>query len=150
MKRFWDKVNKTQTCWLWTAAKDETGRGYFNVNQKAKRVHRLSYEMHKGPIPNGLLVCHTCDVPSCVNPDHLFLGTNAENMRDMGNKKRSKFHKVKFMGTKHGMSKLTDEDVLEIRSRYRFGNGHKLAKEFGISTSVISAIVNNKIWKHLL
>ena len=76
---FWAKVQKTGACWLWIAGKDYGGYGSF----QHKRAHRLSYEMHVGPIPKGMFVCHSCDVPACINPAHLFLGTARDNVRDM-------------------------------------------------------------------
>ncbi len=86
--RFWDKVNKTNQCWLWTSATNGRGYGVMGVNRKPKYAHRISWEMHNGPIPPGLHVCHKCDVPGCVRPDHLFLGTREDNMSDCVIKKR--------------------------------------------------------------
>ena len=83
--RFWEKVNKTDTCWLWTAQRTTGGYGVFRIrNPRAQTTaHRVAWEMAHGPIPDGLNVCHHCDTPSCVRPDHLFLGTQRENLRDM-------------------------------------------------------------------
>lgn len=83
------KTQKTSTCWLWTGALNTAGRGILRVNYQTKQAHRLSFERHKGPIPDGMCVCHTCDVGNCVNPNHLWLGTHQENMTDMANKGRS-------------------------------------------------------------
>src|SRR5262245_52091786 len=84
--RFWKYVNKTETCWLWTGAKHEFGYGLINkggAGGRILRAHRVIWEWTNGPIPKGFFVCHHCDVPACVRPDHLFLGTNKDNVQDM-------------------------------------------------------------------
>lgn len=86
-ERFFQKVNKTDSCWLWTGARAQ-GYGKFSVNGKIWQATRWSYEFHKSPIPDGLLICHTCDFPACVNPEHLWPGTHSENALDMVNKDR--------------------------------------------------------------
>lgn len=87
MKRFWDKVEKTATCWNWIGA-NRNGYGVIKIDNKSVATHRLSYEMHIGPIPEGLLVCHSCNNPLCVNPEHLFAGSYSDNMIDAMNKDR--------------------------------------------------------------
>ena len=89
VQRFWSKVIKSDSCWIWVACRDDRGYGRIAHKGKNKSAHRMSWEMHKGDIADGLCVCHHCDNPICVNPDHLFLGTHTDNMQDMSIKKRS-------------------------------------------------------------
>jgi hypothetical protein len=91
--KLWDRVNKTETCWLWTGGKDPNGYGVVRIEGKARSTHRLAYEEIKGPVPKGLVIMHTCDVPYCVNPSHLVAGTYAENSRDMVEKGRHRWGK---------------------------------------------------------
>lgn len=147
-QRFWAKVHKTDTCWLWTGAKS---RGYGQIGRggKAIKTHRVSWELHNGPIPagddyHGMCVLHTCDIPACVNPDHLFLGTNADNVVDMIAKGR----RASTSGEAHHNAKLAAEQVLEIRSRQR-QTQQALAKEFDISREQIRDIRSGKSWAHL-
>lgn len=89
MNRFYDKVNKTNSCWLWTGSLTKYGYGKININKKYISTHRLSWELVNGKIPEGMHICHTCDVRSCVNPEHLFLGTPKDNAVDREQKGRS-------------------------------------------------------------
>lgn len=113
-ERFWNNVdlpfNATdEDCWLWKAAKDSCGYGRMSVNNTNSTMHRLSFELHKGSIPSGMLVCHTCDTPSCVNPSHLFLGTEKDNMRDMKSKGRDTGSQVTHCANGH---EYTPENTL--------------------------------------
>ena len=131
-------------CIPWTGAKIR-GYGVRTIKGKARLVHRLAYEMVKGPIPSGLCVLHICDNPACYNPDHLFLGTRADNVRDCARKGR--WGKARATGARHGMAKLTLDQVDEIRRRYRRGLGAALAREFGTTRSNIHWIVSGGHWK---
>jgi hypothetical protein len=88
MQRFWDKVDKSGDCWLWTASKTHQGYGYFRFDGTMRKAHRMSWLLANGEIPDEMFVCHTCDNPSCVNPEHLWLGNNQDNMDDMNIKSR--------------------------------------------------------------
>lgn len=148
--RFWNKVKKTNTCWIWSAANNYT-YGLFYVNGKIVKAHRFSWELCNGVIPkgkgyHGICVCHKCDNPLCVNPKHLFLGTNKDNMLDRNSKKR---HAV-LKGIDNPKAKLTEFQVLDIRSRPIYhGSQPVLAKEFGVVQSVISSIITRKTWRHI-
>jgi len=136
-------------CWIWMIGDRGLFGGYGVVCINAKQIlaHRASYIAFKGEIPLGLCVCHTCDVPSCVNPDHLFIGTNAENSADMVKKGRHRCRPLR--GEENFRAKLTAEQVLTIRARCGQTRGVKLAEEFGVSKSLIRAILSRKIWKHI-
>lgn len=151
MIRFWKKIHKTNTCWLWTAFKMPSGYGQFRIKNRMMLAHRVSWELKNGPILDSkLCVLHKCDNPPCVNPDHLFLGTLEDNIKDMMDKKRNSKETAGAQGEQNGRAKLTEQQVKEIRSRpiYR-GSQSKLAKEFEVSINLISRIINRKIWKYL-
>ncbi len=149
--RFWSKVKKTDGCWLWTGGTDSAGYGMMVLTnksiglRKAIKATRVSWQLHVGGIPEGICVCHSCDVPACVNPAHLWLGTHTENMRDMMAKGRRKG--VSLPGEKNPMSKLTWESVGVIRQRHSAGaSGVSLAKDFGVTPQLICLVVNGKAW----
>lgn len=135
-------------CWWWIGGKHVSSRrssqgeqsyGYF----KGYLAHRASYELHKGRIPEGLLVRHICDNPSCVNPDHLVLGLIKDNMEDRT--LRNGHYQAK--GSKHGGSKLTEEDVIAIRELP--GTHAEKSVKYGVSKATIAAVRSYKIWKHV-
>jgi hypothetical protein len=134
MKRFWDKVNKTDDCWIWTGSIDRCGYGHIRVEDKIWQAHRYSLVLH-GRDPAGYVAMHSCDNPACVNPDHLSLGTQADNMRDMHNKGRY----VKPVG------KLSDTDVRLVRSST--DTLKNLSKKFDLSISALWAVKRRKYYK---
>jgi hypothetical protein len=143
--RFWEKVNKDSPndCWIWTAGTAGNGYGQIRLEDDTRCLsHRLSYEMHIGDIPSGLLVCHHCDNRLCVNPDHLFVGTHKDNLRDMVEKGRSN------KGQKNVRARLTEDQVRQIRSMYSTGNytQRAIGEEFGVGQKVISQIINKDTW----
>lgn len=141
LTRFWAKVEKSQEpdcCWLWTGYLRNGIHGSLWVDGKNAYVHRLSYEIHIGPIPTGLEVCHRCDVGNCVNPAHLFLGTHIVNVADMNAKGRGSKPPTHF-GSSHPQATLSDDQVAEIR-RLVLVEGWKqrdVATQFGVSQSTV-------------
>lgn len=134
--RFWNKVQKTDSCWNWTGATTYgygvMGRG--RSDEGIMRAHRFSWELHIGPIPNGLWVLHHCDNPSCVNPEHLFLGTQTDNMQDASRKGR--LNVSKGAGEANVRAKLTWGKVFAIReARVAGSTFQRIADAFGISNS---------------
>lgn len=140
---FWKKVNKTESCWLWTASKDRDGYGHFARN---KRAHRISYILIKGKIPKGLWVLHKCDNPPCVNPDHLYLGTIKENTKDKN--ERGRYNPS--YGEKSHFAKLTTKQVLEIRKLRASGKSlGEIAKIYKIGKMQVSRIYRKLRWSHI-
>lgn len=142
--RFWNKVKKSKGCWVWTGKIRSTdGYGVLAINRKEVRSHRLSWEMKNGSIPFGKVVCHSCDNPKCVNPSHLFLGTQADNMRDMRNKGRNEYA---LKGSRHPKSKFSETDVNVIRGLYLTSKitQQEIAKRFNTSQQSINRIVLRK------
>lgn len=146
LKRFWGKVDITtpDECWEWTAALNRDGYGQFNCGLGSGysfKASRISWKLHFGEIPEGLNVLHRCDNRKCVNPNHLFLGTHKDNTDDKVSKSRQ------LKGESHGMARLTNLQVLLIRSDSR--PLKDIAREYGVSKGLISYIRNGKIWRHL-
>lgn len=144
--RFWKRVEKSDSCWLWTGHV-QRDYGAFWVRRKFYFAHRYSWELHFGDIPEGMCVCHKCDTPTCVRPEHLFLGSVLDNIKDRDQKSRT------CKGEAHWCSKLTVDDVKEIRRLYQFGKrgsgATTIARQFGISKPVVLHIVNRRGWKHV-
>ena len=140
----------TSGCWLWLGGTDSSGYGSIRVGDKTKSTHRLSYELHRGPIPDGLRVCHKCDVPSCINPDHFFLGTDADNAHDRDRKGRL-VPAPPMPGQAHANAKLSDADVLEMRRRVSSGvaTPREEAQRLGITFVAACKILRGAAWSHL-
>jgi hypothetical protein len=145
-ERFWEKVDKTETCWLWTAGVNPSGYGQFNDHTRTPiAAHRQSWLMAYGAVPDDLCVLHSCDVRACVRPDHLFLGTRPDNSADMVAKNRS------MVGARHPMSKANEAMVRSIRALYDHGATQQaIADYYGISRSAVGLIVTRKRWPHVI
>ena len=138
-ERFWERVQKTEDCWLWVRPTHRAGYGELRTSSYVLELaHRLSWRLHFGDVPAGLYVLHKCDNPPCVRPDHLFLGTPKDNTHDMIQKDRHSH-------------RLTIDNVRDIRLRYALGGitQLQLAIEYGMDRSTIGYIVRNKLWAHV-
>jgi hypothetical protein len=144
---FWNNVDKqSNNCWQWQGSRDNDGYGRFQLDGIKWKCHRLSYTWAKGAIPKGLCVCHTCDNPTCVNPNHLWLGSPKDNNQDRSRKGRTAIHD-KAIGESSGASILTEQDVLSIRTSNL--SGQDLAKKYSVSDATIYSILHHKTWKHI-
>jgi hypothetical protein len=147
--RFWSRVQKAgSSCWLWTGTLNGSGYGVLGAGGrggKLLRAHRVAWEFHKGPIPDGLHCLHRCDNPRCVNVDHLFLGTNQDNIADRVRKGRSKA--PIFRGEDHAQAKLSNDVIRRIREDGRIQR--VIAADYGLRQSDISRIKLRQAWKHV-
>jgi hypothetical protein len=146
--RLWTHVTKTDTCWYWTGALDRDGYGrltdYSSPKPKPVHAHRLSWTLHRGPVPAGLCVLHKCDVRNCVRPDHLFLGTSADNTADMVAKGRHR------KGAQINTCKMTEDQVRELLKLTQQGVPQiELARRYGIDRNSVYRIQTRQNWKHI-
>lgn len=161
VERFWPKVNKDGPipahvptigkCWQWIGARSDgrgTIKGRIDGRRRSLFAHRVSWEIHFDSIPSGSLVCHKCDNPLCVNPNHLFVGTQKMNIRDCVNKGRFRFNSRAMLGERNGRAKFNLKQVAEIRKRITAGESQTaIAREKRVSTFCIWAIVHHKNWE---
>lgn len=173
--QFWSKVDKSGECWIWTGRRGPRGYGRFRIGSKAPGAHRVAYELTYGPIPDELIVCHHCDNPPCVRPDHLFLGTHLDNAADRDSKGRTArgdrsgarlyperrprgdLHNSRLRpetiirGERQGRAKLTDALVREIRMRAAAGEtARSITDDLKVcSKSTIERVINRVRWSHV-
>ena len=147
-ERFWSRVNKTKSCWLWTGTiRGKSGYGCLEINSKLTSAHRYSWTLSKGNIPDDLFVLHKCDNKLCVRPEHLFLGTQADNNKDRATKNRS-WHPT---GELHPIHVLTESQVREIRAIYAKGtmSQRDIARLYDVAQWTVGKILNHKTWSHI-
>lgn len=148
--RFWSKVDirSDSECWEWNAYVLNSGYGQIAVGDKQKKAHRVSWELTNGPIPDGLFVCHKCDNRKCVNPSHLFVGTQKENLADMKSKGRQRYVSgwKPLPGEQNPRAKVTKNQVVEIRSLAGKIPYKKIGEIFGLSASAVCLIVKRINW----
>jgi hypothetical protein len=188
--RFLEKINKTDTCWLFTLINKTTGYGQYTVDGSTELAHRYSYKIHKGIIPDNLVVRHTCDIRNCVNPEHLLIGTTQDNINDKvernrqskgdthyartnpekvarGERHGSKTHPealvrgeewfkshnnhiISQSGVNNYLSKLTEDDVIEIRILAGFYSQRELARIYNMSKTSVAGIINRRTYKNII
>lgn len=160
--RFLSKVHIGDGCWLWTGRKMKSGYGVFLMSELHTTIlaHRAAYTLFCGSIPQGLYVCHSCDITSCVNPKHLWVGTQKDNLQDMSRKGRSTtgdksswrlYPALVRRGSQLSNHKLTESIVVEARRRYTAGSATltRLSKEYGVSLGTMCWALKGKTWSHV-
>lgn len=145
-KLFFDKIEKAKGCWGWTAAVDKAGRGRFKWNRRTGYAPRYSWEIHRGQIPDGMYVLHTCDNPACTNPEHLFLGTLGDNARDRQAKGRS----ANVRGSNNPVAIINEEQALQIIKHIREGMGNTAIAKLGFPYNAVQNIRYGRAWTYLL
>lgn len=150
-ERFWEKVRKAEGCWEWTAFRMRNGYGTIGYETKPGRkwfAHRVSWLLHYGPIPDGMFVCHHCDNPGCVRPDHLFLGTPADNMADK--KRKGRDYAPGSPGERNPKAKLTEAMVRRIHALASGGMTQvQVGAIMGVTQTTVGCIMLGHTWKHL-
>jgi len=151
-RRFLNKIRIVPEtgCWEWEAKLMQSGYGGFYIDGKTTTAHRAGWILFKGDVPKTIEVCHKCDNPKCVNPDHMFLGTHEENMKDAWRKERFSNRKIQ-RGEEVGTSKLTNNDVLEIRKLHSGDNKTmgEIAAIFDVTKGTIWKVLSGRSWKHV-
>ena len=142
-RRFMAKVQQSSGCWEWMAVKNRDGYGRIRVNGRMILAHRLTYTHFIGEIPEGMVIMHTCNNPGCVNPGHLRIGTQAENIAYcIASGRRAK-------GERNGAVKLTTTDIVYIRTSYGKLSQRELAETVGVDPSMVSRIIRGEKWAHV-
>lgn len=144
-ERLWSRIDKNRDCWEWVGPLNLHGYGQLKYRNRMYQAHRLAWELTNGPIPDNLFVCHKCDNPVCCRPDHLFLGTHADNMADMVAKGRAR------KGSDVYVSKLEEIDIPIIRELHAQGaKVPSIARKYNVKSNAIRRIIEGKTWKHIV
>lgn len=154
--RFWRMVRRDESCWTWTSARNKSGHGRFAVwrhnHMTNLYAHRVSWQIHFGMIPDGLYICHRCDNPPCVRPDHLFMGTQTDNMHDAARKGRTaapaSANPLRYpRGARHWNARLSEDQVRSIRASQE--SNRTLARRFGVSEGTVRRARSHEGWVHV-